>query len=158
MLHYTFVWAPYLCQHQDEFLIYYPVDGHLFVVGASSPEGPWSEPIDLKIRGIDPAHLAAADGQWYLYFAGGQMIELAADGLSTKGASRKAFDSWTIPEDWNIQCGCLEAPKMFQKGDYYYLTVAEGGTSGPPTTHMVISMRSKDSNGPWEFPLQSNRA
>lgn len=145
------VWAPYLCQHGDQFLIYFPVNGRLFVVHASKPEGPWSEPIDLKLSGIDPAHLGAADGRRYLYFAGGQMIELSADGLSTVGTSRKTFEPWHIPESWSVECECLEAPKVLQKGDYYYLTVAEGGTSGPPTSHMVISMRSKDPSGPWEF-------
>ena len=145
------VWAPYLCQHHDQFLIYFPVNGQLFVVHASNPLGPWSEPIDLKVGGIDPAHLAAADGRRYLYFAGGQMIELSPDGLSTRGTMRRTFQAWHIPDSWQIQCECLEAPKIFQKDDYYYLTVAEGGTSGPPTSHMVISMRSKDPNGPWEF-------
>ncbi len=145
------VWAPYLCQHQDRFFIYFPVNGRLFVVHASSPLGPWSEPIDLKVTGIDPAHLSAADGQRYLYFAGGQMVRLAADGLSTRGALQKIFEPWPIPDSWSVQCECLEAPKAFQRGDYYYLTVAEGGTSGPPTSHMVISMRSKSPTGPWEF-------
>ena len=145
------VWAPYLCQYQDRFFIYFPVDGHLFVVHALTPDGPWSEPIDLKLPGIDPAHLATPDGRRYLYVAGGDMIELSADGLSAKGTFRKAFEPWPIPNNWQIQCECLEAPKIFQKDGYYYLTVAEGGTSGPPTSHMVISMRGKDPNGPWEF-------
>ena len=145
------VWAPYLCQHEDEFFIYFPVDGHVFVVKASTPLGPWSEPIDLKLRGIDPAHLSAADGRRYLYVAGGQMIELSVDGLSTHGSLRRTFEPWPIPDSWSVQCECLEAPKVFQRDGYYYLTVAEGGTSGPPTSHMVISMRSRDPTGPWEF-------
>lgn len=44
----------------------------------------------------------------------------------------------------------MEGPKLFKRGDYYYLTVAEGGTAGPPTGHMVISARSKTPFGPWE--------
>src|ERR1017187_3948223 len=57
------VWAPYLCQHQDQFFIYFPVSGRMFVVHATSPQGTWSEPIDLKLRGIDPAHVVAPDGR-----------------------------------------------------------------------------------------------
>tara|TARA_R110002126_G_scaffold150267_1_gene296398 strand:- start:432 stop:1370 length:939 start_codon:yes stop_codon:yes gene_type:complete len=44
----------------------------------------------------------------------------------------------------------MEGPKVFKHGDYYYLTVAEGGTAGPATSHMVISARSKSPFGPWE--------
>lgn len=28
-------------------------------------------------------------------------------------------------------------------GEYYYLFAAEGGTAGPPTSHMVVQARSK---------------
>jgi beta-xylosidase len=44
----------------------------------------------------------------------------------------------------------MEGPKLCKRGDYYYLTVAEGGTAGPATGHMVISTRSKSPLGPWE--------
>jgi beta-xylosidase len=44
----------------------------------------------------------------------------------------------------------MEGPKLFKRGDYYYMTVAEGGTAGPATGHMVISARSKSPLGPWE--------
>lgn len=35
-------------------------------------------------------------------------------------------------------------------GEYYYLFAAEGGTAGPPTSHMVVQARSKNIMGPWE--------
>src|SRR3546814_18204044 len=37
-----------------------------------------------------------------------------------------------------------------QRGDYYYLITAVGGTAGPPTGHMVIAARSRSLAGPWE--------
>src|SRR3546814_15543820 len=37
-----------------------------------------------------------------------------------------------------------------QRGDYYYLITAVGGTAGPPTGHMVIAARSRSLDGPWE--------
>jgi xylan 1,4-beta-xylosidase len=37
-----------------------------------------------------------------------------------------------------------------RRGDYYYQVLAEGGTAGPPTSHMVIAARSKTIEGPWE--------
>ena len=39
---------------------------------------------------------------------------------------------------------------MLQRGDYYYMVLAEGGTAGPPTSHMVVVARSKTHRGPWE--------
>ncbi|MDR3060759.1 MAG: family 43 glycosylhydrolase, partial [Dysgonamonadaceae bacterium] len=44
----------------------------------------------------------------------------------------------------------LESPKLIFKDGYYYMTSAEGGTAGPPTSHMVIAARSKNVSGPWE--------
>ena len=52
------VWAPYLCEYQGHFYIYFPADGRIRVVHADHPTGPWSEPIDLGINAIDPAHVA----------------------------------------------------------------------------------------------------
>src|SRR3546814_8550638 len=43
-----------------------------------------------------------------------------------------------------------EGPKIMQRGDYYYLITAVGGTAGPPTGHMVIAARSRSLDGPWE--------
>jgi beta-xylosidase len=50
-----------------------------------------------------------------------------------------------------MECTCLEAPKLLQRNGYYYLTVAEGGTAGPATSHSVVSARSRHADGPWEF-------
>jgi xylan 1,4-beta-xylosidase len=70
--------------------------------------------------------------------------------LSVTGELKHVYDGWPIPREWSIECFCLEGPKIAKHGDYYYLTVAEGGTAGPATSHMVISARSKSPFGPWE--------
>lgn len=77
-------------------------------------------------------------------------MPLADDGLSIIGEIKSVYDGWKIPQEWSIECFCMEGPKMVKRGDYYYLTVAEGGTAGPATSHMVISARSKSPFGPWE--------
>lgn len=148
--YYGSVWAPYLCKHDGLFYIYFPCNNQLNVVHAPHPLGPWSEPTNLNVTAIDPAHIAA-DGRRYLHFAGGFMLELSSDGLSVKSPARKVFEPWPIPRNFRVECQCLEAPKIFQRGEYFYLTVAEGGTAGPPTSHMVVSARSKNSDGPWEY-------
>jgi xylan 1,4-beta-xylosidase len=149
--YYGAVWAPFLCEYEGLFYIYYPCSGEIFVIHANNPLGPWSKPISLGLHGIDPTHGATPEGRRVLYMAGGSMVELARDGLSTKGEPRKVVDPWPIPENWQIECECLEAPKLLFRDGYYYLNVAEGGTSGPPTSHMVLSARSRNIDGPWEW-------
>src|SRR3546814_778282 len=57
---------------------------------------------------------------------------------------------WHYPEDWVVESFSPEGPKIMQRGDYYYLITAVGGTAGPPTGHMVIAARSRSLDGPWE--------
>jgi len=54
--YYGAVWAPFLCEYQALFYIYFPCNGEIFVVHANTPLGPWSKPISLGLHGIDPAH------------------------------------------------------------------------------------------------------
>lgn len=144
------VWAPYLCEYQGHFYIYYPAGGELCVVHADRPEGPWSDPINLGIQAIDPAHIAE-NGHRYLYMAGGRMAELNDDGLSVKTPPRTVFEPWPVPPGLRMECVCMEAPKLIEHNGYFYLNVAEGGTGGPATSHMVVSMRSRHAEGPWEY-------
>jgi xylan 1,4-beta-xylosidase len=144
------IWAPDLIENDGHYFIYFPLEGRLFVVHTDNPRGPWSAPIDLNLGGIDPGHVVAPDGKRYLYSAGGHAIELSPDGLSTVGQSKKVYDGWVIPKDWKTEGTWLESPKLTRRGEYYYLTSAEGGTAGPPTSHMAIVARSKSPLGPWE--------
>jgi xylan 1,4-beta-xylosidase len=144
------VWAPDLAKYKDKYYIYFPANDKIYVVWSSSVEGPWSDPIDLKINNIDPGHVVAEDGKRYLYSANGGYVPLSDDGLSVIGETKHVYSGWPIPREWSIECFCLEGPKIAKHGDYYYLTVAEGGTAGPATGHMIVSARSKSAFGPWE--------
>lgn len=144
------VWAPDLAKYNGKYYIYFPADNKIYVVWANSVEGPWSDPIDLKINNIDPGHVIDDNGKRYLYSANGGYVPLSDDGLSVIGETKHVYDGWKIPRDWSIECFCLEGPKITKRGEYYYLTVAEGGTAGPATGHMIVSARSKTPFGPWE--------
>jgi len=148
--YYGTVWAPYLCEYQNHFYIYFPAAGGLRVVHADHPTGPWSEPIDLGIKAIDPAHIAE-NGRRFLHMSGGRMAELTADGLAVKTPPRKVFDAWPMPASIRMECTCLEGPKLLEHNGWFYLNVAEGGTGGPGTSHSVISARSRHADGPWEY-------
>ena len=43
--------------------------------------------------------------------------------------------------------GCIEAPHLYKKGEYYYIMCAEGGTG---YNHCVTMGRSKNVWGPYE--------
>jgi beta-xylosidase len=144
------VWAPDLVKYKDKYYIYFPANNTNYVVVADSISGAWSDPINLKVGNIDPGHVVDNDGNRYLYFSSGGYVPLSDDGLSVTGKLQHSYDGWPIPRDWTIECFCMEGPKLFKRGEYFYMTVAEGGTAGPATGHMVISARSKSPLGPWE--------
>ena len=144
------VWAPDLVKSKNKYYIYFPANNTNYVVTADSINGTWSDPIDLKIGNIDPGHITDAEGKRYLYFSSGGYVPLSDDGLSVTGEFKNIYSGWQIPRDWTIECFCMEGPKLVKRGDYYYLTLAEGGTAGPATSHMVISARSKSPLGSWE--------
>lgn len=153
------IWAPDLTFYRGLFYLYFPArvrDGRggfrqsCFVITAADPRGPWSEPVDLDVPAIDPGHIADDAGNRFLYVSGGRMVRLSTDGLKTAGAVVKVYDGWDIPAGWNIECKCLESPKLFARGGFYYLVSAEGGTAGPATSHMAVVARSKSPAGPWE--------
>ncbi|MCO4292066.1 family 43 glycosylhydrolase [Solitalea sp. MAHUQ-68] len=144
------VWAPDLVKYKDKYYIYFPANNTNYVITANSINGPWTDPVDLKIGNIDPGHVTDKDGKRYLYFSSGGYVPLTDEGLSVAGEYKHAYDGWKIPRDWSIECFCMEGPKLVKHGDYYYMTLAEGGTAGPATSHMIISARSKSPLGPWE--------
>jgi beta-xylosidase len=143
------VWAPDLVEHEGRYYIYFPMGG-IYVVYADNPRGPWSAPIKLNIDDIDPGHVVGPDGKRYLYTAGGHVVELSADGLSVVGDRQQVYTGWAFPEDWKTEGMWLESPKLTKRGEFYYLICAEGGTAGPPTSHMSVAARSKSPLGPWE--------
>lgn len=149
------VWAPELCKHGDRFYVYIPARfpdyRSSYVIWADNIEGPWSDPIDLKLPAhIDPGHAVGEDGKRYLFLSGGDRVKLTDDGLATDGAPEHVYDPWRYPDDWIVEGFAPEGPKITRHGDYFYMITAVGGTAGPPTGHMVIVARSRSIHGPWE--------
>ena len=144
------VWAPDIQKIDGRYVIYFPAGGEIYAVYADAMTGPWSDPVDLGVRAIDPGYIEDAEGHRCLYFNGGWMADLAPDALSIVGESRHAYDPWPIPDDWEVECTCLESPKLVFHDGWYFLTSAEGGTAGPATSHMAVVHRSRSIEGPWE--------
>lgn len=144
------VWAPDLVKVNNKYYIYFPANNTNYVITADNIAGPWSDPVEIKLDFIDPGHVTDADGKRYLYFNSGGYVPLTDDGMTVAGTFQHTYNGWQIPREWSIECFCMEGPKLVKRGEYYYLTVAEGGTAGPATSHMIISARSKSPLGPWE--------
>jgi xylan 1,4-beta-xylosidase len=149
------VWALDLVKHGDRYFIYIPAVSEeyssIYVIYADRITGPWSDPVDLKLEGcIDPGHAVGEDGRRYLFVNGIRRIGLSDDGLSTVGTLEKVYEPWKYPDDWVVEMFAPEGPKIFRRNDWFYLVSAVGGTSGPPTSHMVIVARSRSIHGPWE--------
>ncbi|MEH0152897.1 family 43 glycosylhydrolase [Limibacter armeniacum] len=153
-------WAPDLVYHQGKFYIYVTLTRYLedgsrtfgnVVFTADKAEGPWSEPINLNVKGlIDPGHIATPEGKRYLFFEKGQVAELSENGQQIISEVSKVYDGWQYPDEWVVECPCLESPKLFYKDGYCYMVSAMGGTKGPSTSHMAVTARAKDPMGPWE--------
>ena len=163
-----------IAKHDGRYFIYIPfmrapwskglaAFANIFVIHAPSMAGPWSDPVDLKIGGlIDPGHVVGEDGHRYLFFNGGKRVRLTPDGLATAGPVEDAYTAWKYPDDWITEAYAPEGPKLFRRGDWFYLVNAVGGTAGPATGHMIVAARSRSIHGPWENcphnPIQRTRS
>lgn len=151
-----------LVKHAGRYFIYIPFipapwsdkvkdSAQIWAIHAESIAGPWSDPVDLGIRGyIDPGHIVGEDGKRYLFLSGIARVALSDDGLSAIGPVEPAYAGWHYPDEWVTEAYALEGPKLFRRGDWFYIVSAVGGTSGPPTGHMVIVARSRSVHSPWQ--------
>ncbi|WP_343517681.1 family 43 glycosylhydrolase [Sphingomonas sp.] len=157
--HIGIVWALDIAKHDGRYFIYIPAldpgDAKrgikTWVIHADNMAGPWSDPIDMKIDNlIDPGHAVGEDGKRYLFFNAGNRVRISDDGLSAAGPVEHVYGGWPIPDDWIIEGFALEGPKVMRRNGWFYLFSGQGGTAGPPTSHMVVAARSRSIDGPWE--------
>jgi xylan 1,4-beta-xylosidase len=159
------VWALDIAKYGGRYFIYIPIFNatdpsfkagplipcKIFVVHADDMRGPWSEPVDMNIKGyIDPGHAVGEDGKRYLFLNAGGRVRLSDDGLRADGPIEQVYNGWPIPADWVVEAPALEGPKVLRRDGWFYLFSGQGGTAGPPTSHMVIVARSRSINGPWQ--------
>lgn len=123
--------------------------GGNFVVTATDPAGPWSEPVLLDQAGIDPS-LFFEDGKVYLTTSENRQSEID---LATGKRLSEVRVVWE-----GTGGGYMEAPHLYKIDGWYYLIVAEGGTG---RGHMVNIARSRNVWGPFDAcphnPILTNR-
>lgn len=145
------VWAPDILKYDNKYYIYFSAEGSNYVIWSDKILEGWSNPIDLKIGNIDPGHVVDENGKRFLFLSDNYLVPLSNDGLKVNGKPEKVLEAPKLPEEWEVEGEFPEAPNVFRRGEYYYLTYADGGTSGPATSHMIMSARAKNLYGPWEL-------
>lgn len=145
------VWAPDIFKLGGRFYIYFSARGTNYVIWSEKIEEGWCRAIDLKVGGIDPGHCIDRNGSRYLFLSLNYIVPLTPDGLAVCGEPKQVLAPAPIPDEFDVT-GCFaEAPNVFFKDGYYYLTYADGGSFGPATAHMIVSARAKELYGPWEY-------
>ena len=123
--------------------------GGTFLVTASDPAGPWSDPYELGegAAGIDPSLFFDDDGRCYYVgtrpnpdgtrYNGDWEIwvqELDLDAMRLVGESMAIWKGAAKHAIWP------EGPHLYKKDGYYYLLIAEGGTE---LAHSICMARSR---------------
>ena len=160
------VWAPCLSHADGRFwLVYTDVkrfDGNFkdapnYITTCETIEGEWSDGIYVNNVGFDPSLFHDDDGR--KYFMNMQWNHRV---LGTGGNPQHSSFDGIILQEWDLDKGLFgpekniyhgtdrgltEAPHIFKRNGYYYLTTAEGGTG---YDHAVTLARSRDLWGPYE--------
>lgn len=155
------IWAPCLtyCEEEDLFYVIYGVmnsmnaryfDVNNYLITATDIRGPWSEPVYLHSSGFD-ASILHDNGKKYIvslewetregYEKPGAicMVEYDPEKKEIIGYPKRIWNGGT-------DRGCIEAPHLYKRGEYYYIVCAEGGTG---YNHCVTMGRSKEIWGPY---------
>ncbi|MFI6425558.1 glycoside hydrolase family 43 protein [Promicromonospora sp. NPDC050880] len=153
------LYAPTLRYHDGVFwLVCTLVDqqdrarGGNFVLTATDPSGPWSDPVWLGEDGIDPSLFFDDDGRVWLH---GTRLAREPEWHDQTEVWLRELDPATMrltgPEHvlWRgavLGAVWAEGPHLYRVGDTYYLLAAEGGTE---FHHAVSVARSDSVTGPY---------
>jgi xylan 1,4-beta-xylosidase len=153
------LFAPALQYHDGMFyLVCTMIDGRgNFVVTATNPAGPWSDPVWLDFPGIDPSLFFDGDGRaWLVHngdapdnkplYAGHRAVWLREFDPVAKRVTGEPRLLINGGVDLTKKPVWIEGPHIFKKDGWYYLTCAEGGT-GPD--HSQVVFRSRFVEGPF---------
>lgn len=135
-----------------------------FVVTATNPAGPWSDPVKIpQVRGIDPSLFFDEDGKGYIVYNSDapdnkplysghrtiRMYEFDPVALKVVGEEKQLVNGGV---DISKKPVWIEGPHIMKRFGWYYLYAAEGGTS---VNHSEVVFRSKSVYGPY-IPYENN--
>lgn len=154
------LFAPGISYHDGLFyVICTRIDrGGNFIVTATDPAGPWSDPVYLpEVSGIDPSLFFDGDSTYVVYnsippddkplYSGHRTIRMYAldrENLKVEGPQTLLVNGGV---DLSKEPVWIEAPHIYRIDGYYYLMCAEGGTG---YNHSEVIFRSTNVRGPYE--------
>jgi xylan 1,4-beta-xylosidase len=160
------IWAPCLSYAEDKFWLVYTdvkrLDGAFkdapnYITCCETIDGEWRDPWYINSSGFDPSLFHDDDGRKYF-----MNMQWNHRGKGTGGNPKHASFDGILLQEWSPEKGLFgpvhniydgtnrgltEAPHIFKRNGYYYLTTAEGGTG---YEHAITLARSKDIWGPYE--------
>lgn len=161
------IWAPCLSWAEGRFwLVYTDVkrldgafkDTHNYITTCETIDGTWSDPWYVNSSGFDPSLFHDDDGR--KYFVNQQWNHR---GKGTGGNPKHASFDGILCQEWSPERGLVgpvrnifagsdrgltEAPHLFKRNGWYFLTTAEGSTG---YGHAVTLARSRSVWGPYEL-------
>ncbi|HEY0412850.1 MAG TPA: glycoside hydrolase family 43 protein [Allosphingosinicella sp.] len=160
------VFAPSIQEHGGTFYILNTcVDcGGNFLITATNPAGPWSDPVWLPELegGIDPSFFFDSDGSAWILNNGPPMGQPLYEGHRAIWvqrfdlAARKPVGPRTQLVSGGVDISkkplWIEGPHILGKDGFYYLICAEGGTA---EGHSQVVLRSRSVTGPY-LPYPGN--
>jgi xylan 1,4-beta-xylosidase len=153
------IFAPAISHHDGTFYVICTMvdSGGNFLVTATNPAGPWSDPVWLGFDGIDPSLFFDDDGRAWMVnngnppdnkplYQGHRAIWIQEFDI----ANRKLTGPRSIIVNGGVDLAqkpvWIEGPHLYKRQGWYYLCCAEGGTS---TQHSQVILRSKSPTGPF---------
>ncbi|SHF68317.1 xylan 1,4-beta-xylosidase [Loktanella atrilutea] len=160
------IWAPCLSHADGKFwLVYTDVkrlegdwkDAHNYITTCETIDGDWTDPWYVNSSGFDPSLFHDDDGRkWFVnmqwnHRQQGSGVNPANDRFDGILLQEWSPDRGLFGPVTNIYAGTdrglTEAPHLFKRNGWYYLTTAEGGTG---YDHAVTLARSRRIEGPYE--------
>jgi xylan 1,4-beta-xylosidase len=160
------IWAPCLSYADGKFWLVYTdvkrLDGAFkdapnYITTCETIDGAWSDPWFVNATGFDPSLFHDDDGRkWFTNVrwnhrgpgTGGNPAHASFDGIELQEWSPDDGLTGPVRVIWSgTERGLTEAPHLFKRNGYYYLTTAEGGTG---YDHAVTLARSRDIWGPYD--------
>ncbi len=160
------IWAPCLSHADGKFwLVYTNVrrfdgafkDAPNYITTCETVDGVWSDPWYVNSSGFDPSLFHDDDGRkWFVQMrwnhrgpgSGCNPANDRFDGILLQEWSPGAGLTATVVNIYaGTDRGLTEAPHLFKRNGWYYLTTAEGGTG---YDHAVTLARSRAIDGPYE--------
>jgi alpha-N-arabinofuranosidase len=159
------LFAPAISYHDGVFyVICTMVDGGgNFLVTATNPAGPWSDPQWLGFDGIDPSLFFDDDGRAWMVnngnppenkplYQGHRAIWIQEFDVAKRTLIGPRSIIVNGGVDLSKQPVWIEGPHLLKRDGWYYICCAEGGTS---VNHSQVILRGKSPTGPF-IPWENN--